>query len=212
MPACRHEQDRQAWTRCDHYLQGVGLDDGSRGAERGGRHPPRGVEVGDSQRAGLEHCTLGIVGERRRREKFPAGLGNGHGGAGRRSRGARGDEFTQVPVAFDNVGAHHLSGVGIESVLVERFDQASLSAPEHEAVLIETAGAAARRYSPARLLPEAARWAAARVRSGAIAATTTRTGLSVHAGLDTGIYPTGIQVDNEALAAVALTRHRFHGD
>ena len=45
-----------------------------------------------------------------------------------------------------------------------------------------------------------------------IAATTTRTGLSVHAELDTGTYPTGIQVDDEALAAVALTRHRFHGD
>ena len=45
-----------------------------------------------------------------------------------------------------------------------------------------------------------------------ISATTTRTGLSVHAELDTGTYPTGIQVDDEALAAIAMTRHRFHGD
>ena len=45
-----------------------------------------------------------------------------------------------------------------------------------------------------------------------IAATTTRTGLQVHAELDTGIYHTGIQVDDEALAAIALTRHRCHGD
>ena len=45
-----------------------------------------------------------------------------------------------------------------------------------------------------------------------IAATTTRTGLTVHAELDTGVYPIGIQVDDEALAAIALTRHRFHGD
>jgi hypothetical protein len=45
-----------------------------------------------------------------------------------------------------------------------------------------------------------------------IAATSTRTGLKVHAALDTSTYPTGVQVDDEALAAVPITRHRFHGD
>jgi hypothetical protein len=45
-----------------------------------------------------------------------------------------------------------------------------------------------------------------------IAATTTRTGLTVHAELDTGSYPTGVTVSNAALAAVPITRHSFHGD
>jgi hypothetical protein len=45
-----------------------------------------------------------------------------------------------------------------------------------------------------------------------IAATTTRTGLRVHAQPDTGQYPTGVQVSDEVLAALPITRHRFHGD
>jgi transposase len=45
-----------------------------------------------------------------------------------------------------------------------------------------------------------------------IAATTTRAGLRVHAELDTGAYPTGIEVSDGELAAVPITRHRFHGD
>ena len=45
-----------------------------------------------------------------------------------------------------------------------------------------------------------------------IAATATRTGLSVRAELDTDAYPTGVQVSDETLAAVPITRHRFHGD
>jgi hypothetical protein len=45
-----------------------------------------------------------------------------------------------------------------------------------------------------------------------IAATTTRTGLSVHAELDTSAYPTGVQVSDAQIAALAMTRHRFHGD
>lgn len=45
-----------------------------------------------------------------------------------------------------------------------------------------------------------------------IAATTTRTGLTVHAELDTGQYPTGIHISDEAIAALPITRHRFHGD
>jgi hypothetical protein len=45
-----------------------------------------------------------------------------------------------------------------------------------------------------------------------IAATTTRTGLRVHAQLDTGQYPAGVQVSDEVLAAMPITRHRFHGD
>lgn len=45
-----------------------------------------------------------------------------------------------------------------------------------------------------------------------IAATTTRTGLTVHAQLDTGAYPTGVKVSDEAMAALPITRHDFHGD
>ncbi|MFJ8795994.1 ISAzo13 family transposase, partial [Streptomyces sp. NPDC102462] len=46
----------------------------------------------------------------------------------------------------------------------------------------------------------------------AIAATTSHTGLTVHAELDNGQYPTGIQISDEAIAALPITRHRFHGD
>ncbi|MBC9728764.1 transposase family protein [Streptomyces sp. TRM68367] len=45
-----------------------------------------------------------------------------------------------------------------------------------------------------------------------IAATTTKTGLAVHAELDTGQYPTGSQVSDDEIAALPITRHRFHGD
>ncbi|MFF1713139.1 ISAzo13 family transposase [Streptomyces sp. NPDC058268] len=45
-----------------------------------------------------------------------------------------------------------------------------------------------------------------------IAATTSRTGLTVHAELDKGEYPTGIRVSDDGIAALPLTRHRFHGD
>ena len=45
-----------------------------------------------------------------------------------------------------------------------------------------------------------------------IAATTTRTGLSVQAELDNGSYPTGVKVSNAALTALPITRHGFHGD
>ncbi|MFD6249915.1 ISAzo13 family transposase [Streptomyces roseolus] len=45
-----------------------------------------------------------------------------------------------------------------------------------------------------------------------ITATTTKTGLTVHAELDTNPYPTGVQVSDDELAALPITRHRFHGD
>ena len=45
-----------------------------------------------------------------------------------------------------------------------------------------------------------------------IAATTTGTGLKVRAELDTGQYPTGVKVDDKEIAALPITRHRFHGD
>ncbi|MFD5056960.1 ISAzo13 family transposase [Streptomyces tendae] len=45
-----------------------------------------------------------------------------------------------------------------------------------------------------------------------IAATTSRTGLTVHAELDSGEYPTGIRVSDDEIAALPITRHRFHGD
>lgn len=45
-----------------------------------------------------------------------------------------------------------------------------------------------------------------------IAATTTRTGLSVHAELDPGRYPTGVRIPDAALNAVPITGHAFHGE
>jgi transposase len=45
-----------------------------------------------------------------------------------------------------------------------------------------------------------------------IAATSSHTGLTVHAELDSGQYPTGIRVSDEAIATLPITRHRFHGD
>jgi transposase len=45
-----------------------------------------------------------------------------------------------------------------------------------------------------------------------IAATTTRTGLKVHAQLDPGAYPTGIRISDAQMAALPITRHGFHGD
>jgi hypothetical protein len=45
-----------------------------------------------------------------------------------------------------------------------------------------------------------------------IAATTTGTGLNVHAQLDTGDYPTGAQISDAQMAALPITRHGFHGD
>lgn len=45
-----------------------------------------------------------------------------------------------------------------------------------------------------------------------IAATTGRSGLTVHAELDTGTYPTGVKIGDADMAALPLTRHSFHGD
>jgi DDE family transposase len=46
----------------------------------------------------------------------------------------------------------------------------------------------------------------------AIASTTTRTGLRVHAELDAGAYPTGVKISGEQMAALPLRRHDWHGD
>ena len=45
-----------------------------------------------------------------------------------------------------------------------------------------------------------------------IAATTTTTGLKVYAQLDKRPYPTKLEVTDDQLAAVNITRHSFHGD
>ena len=45
-----------------------------------------------------------------------------------------------------------------------------------------------------------------------IANTTTKTGLTVHAVLDTDAYETGIEVSDEQLASVRLTPAKFHGE
>jgi hypothetical protein len=46
----------------------------------------------------------------------------------------------------------------------------------------------------------------------AIAATTTRTGLTVHAELDPGSYPEGIKVSDAQMSALPLDRHDWHGE
>lgn len=45
-----------------------------------------------------------------------------------------------------------------------------------------------------------------------IAATTTRTGLTVHAELDEGTYPKGIKIPDKQMKALPLTKHEFHGE
>jgi Rhodopirellula transposase DDE domain len=45
-----------------------------------------------------------------------------------------------------------------------------------------------------------------------IAATTTRTGLTVPARLDDGSCPTGVKVTSAQMAALPISRHPFHGD
>jgi len=45
-----------------------------------------------------------------------------------------------------------------------------------------------------------------------ISATTTSTGLTVHAERDTGTYPKGIKITKRQIAALPLTRHEFHGE
>lgn len=45
-----------------------------------------------------------------------------------------------------------------------------------------------------------------------IAATTTRAGLKVRAELDTGTYDTGVKITDAEIDALAMSRHRFHGD
>jgi transposase len=45
-----------------------------------------------------------------------------------------------------------------------------------------------------------------------IAATTTATGLRVHAELDTSAYDTGVKISDRQMDALPLTRHAWHGD
>jgi hypothetical protein len=45
-----------------------------------------------------------------------------------------------------------------------------------------------------------------------IGATTTATGLTVTATLDTGSYPIGIKISDRDMAALPITRDEFHGD
>ena len=45
-----------------------------------------------------------------------------------------------------------------------------------------------------------------------IAATTTNTGLKIYARLDDSIYERGVEITDEQLDAVNITRHAFHGD
>jgi hypothetical protein len=45
-----------------------------------------------------------------------------------------------------------------------------------------------------------------------IAATTTRSGLTVHAELDEGTYPKGVKITDKQMAALPLDKHDFHAE
>jgi hypothetical protein len=45
-----------------------------------------------------------------------------------------------------------------------------------------------------------------------IGATSTTTGLTVRAELDTGTYPTGIKYTKKQVDVLPITRHDFHGE
>jgi len=45
-----------------------------------------------------------------------------------------------------------------------------------------------------------------------IGSTTTETGLRIQAALDTGEYPTGVKVSDEAMQSLHLEREDFHGE
>jgi len=45
-----------------------------------------------------------------------------------------------------------------------------------------------------------------------IGSTTTETGLTINADLDTKSYPTGIKVSDQEMAAIHIAAHKFHGD
>ena len=45
-----------------------------------------------------------------------------------------------------------------------------------------------------------------------IGATTNRTGLAVHAELDTHHYPKGIKITDQQIDALRITHHKFHGE
>jgi DDE family transposase len=45
-----------------------------------------------------------------------------------------------------------------------------------------------------------------------IAATTTRSGLTVQAALDTDSYPKGVKISNAQIKTLTITKHDFHGD
>lgn len=45
-----------------------------------------------------------------------------------------------------------------------------------------------------------------------IGATTTTTGLTVHAELDTGTYPKGIKITKRQIDALPIARHEFHSE
>ncbi len=45
-----------------------------------------------------------------------------------------------------------------------------------------------------------------------IGATTTRSGLRVRSEIDTRSYPQGVEVTDEQMQRINLSRHEFHGD
>lgn len=71
--------------------------------------------------------------------------------------------------------------------------------------------------SPPAVLPHLHDWCGRPLTShdvivNSIQATTTHTGLKVHAELDPGTYDTGIKVSDTDIDALPMHRHRFHGD
>ena len=42
--------------------------------------------------------------------------------------------------------------------------------------------------------------------------TTTEAGLTINADLDNNSLPTGIEVSDQEMATISITKHKFHGD
>jgi hypothetical protein len=126
----------------------------------------------------------------------------------------------------DHPGARQLlitAGAGGSSGYRTRAWKAGLAAPAAEAGLEITVahfppGTSRRNKIEHRLFPAVTLNWRARPRTShevvvnSIAATTTATGLTVHAELDPGRYPAGITISKAGLDALPLARHHWHGD
>lgn len=97
-----------------------------------------------------------------------------------------------------------LEQLGFQVALTPSQDPAAYSG--HETTGLKPGPTANRRFIHAR------RCASHEVVIDLIGATTTRTGLQVHAELDPVIFETNVKIGDEQMAAIALDRHKFLGE